>query len=110
MTKSSKGGKEVSVYAKNENQDGDVLACSSAPPRPFVSNASFLAGAPPAIGQRARDNARPVRAPCCARVQFFKPCFCSELPPVNSYSYPKFHIAFCFASCFVAMQLSSWLE
>lgn len=26
------------------------------------------------------------------------------------YSYPKFHVAFCFASCFVAMQLSSWLE
>ena len=26
------------------------------------------------------------------------------------YSYPKFHIAFCFASCFLSMQLSSWLE
>lgn len=26
------------------------------------------------------------------------------------YSYSKFHVAFCFASCFVAMQLSSWLE
>ncbi len=26
------------------------------------------------------------------------------------YSYPKFHLAFCFASCFLSMQLSSWLE
>jgi len=26
------------------------------------------------------------------------------------YSYPKFHVAFCFASCFVSMQLSNWLE
>lgn len=26
------------------------------------------------------------------------------------YSYPKFHVAFCFASCFLSMQLSSWLE
>ncbi len=26
------------------------------------------------------------------------------------YSYPKFHIAFCFASCFLSMQLSSWVE
>lgn len=65
MTKSSKGGKEVSVYAKNENQDGDV-------PRP------------PSASE-------------------------PETTPVP-YSYPKFHIAFCFASCFVAMQLSSWLE
>jgi hypothetical protein len=26
------------------------------------------------------------------------------------YSYPKFHVAFCFASCFLSMQLSNWLE
>jgi hypothetical protein len=26
------------------------------------------------------------------------------------YSYPKFHIAFCFASCFLSMQLSNWME
>lgn len=32
-----------------------------------------------------------------------------EITPVP-YSYAKFHVAFCFASCFVAMQLSGWLE
>ena len=33
----------------------------------------------------------------------------SQAAPVP-YSYPKFHLAFCFASCFLSMQLSNWLE
>ena len=44
-------------------------------PHPFVSNAAFLTGAAAAIGQRDRDNARPVRAPVAHACQWSKRVF-----------------------------------